>query len=377
MPCLRLLLAALILVLAGTSAANTDAEQARRELSQITQRLNDLSRWFTRADRQQVALQRELQQADQQIANTNTQIARAEQQARSVQQELQTLAQQAQQLSTQRDAQAKHISQHLVAAARLSGEDFFKLLLNQEDPAQLDRMVRYHQYFSAARLETLQAFQATLRELESNAERTRARRSELDAQIQRLQQSRQTLQGQRQEREALLAKLAQDRQHHEQERERLNADQQRLERLLTELTQRTQVLDGTAFGNNRGRLPWPASGQLVYRYGQDRAGGRLKWQGIFIAADEGAPVQAVFHGRVAFADWLRGFGLLTIIDHGGGQMTLYAHADALYKQVGDQVEAGETIAAAGRSGGQDRSGLYFEVRVRGKTEDPVRWLARR
>ena len=112
-------------------------------------------------------------------------------------------------------------------------------------------------------------------------------------------------------------------------------------------------------------------------FGQPRAEGRLTWHGLLVEADEGAPVKAVFRGRVVFADWLRGFGLLTIVDHGSGYMTLYGHADLLEKQVGDWVESGEVVARAGRSGGLGTTGLYFEVRQDGQAADPIVWLAGR
>jgi murein hydrolase activator len=357
--------------------AEQDLEQARREMSRITERLNDLGRWFNRAERQEIAWQRELQQVDGEIDSTRNRIRRVEAEARELQTELDRLTAEGARLAGERDAQARRIGEHLGAAARLSGEDFFKLLLNQEDPAELDRIMRYHRYFSEARLESLQDFQATLTELQANTAQTETRRSELQAQIDRLRDSERELSAQRRERERLLAQLAEDRQDREKERERLTADQARLGELIAELSRRTQVLDGSAFRSSRGSLAWPIDGELVSRFGQSRSGGRLRWQGLFIEADEGTAVRAVYRGQVAFADWLRGFGLLTIVDHGDGQMSLYAHADTLYKRVGDWVEVGETIAAAGRSGGQDRSGLYFEIRVNGQAQDPGNWLRRR
>jgi septal ring factor EnvC (AmiA/AmiB activator) len=127
----------------------------------------------------------------------------------------------------------------------------------------------------------------------------------------------------------------------------------------------------------KGNLPWPLRGRVTNAFGQSRADGRLTWHGMLIAADEGTEVKAVFRGRVVFANWLRGFGLLTIIDHGGGYMSLYGHADVLLKTVGDWTESGEVIARAGKSGGQQLSGLYFEVRQKGVARDPIAWLQRR
>ena len=160
------------------------------------------------------------------------------------------------------------------------------------------------------------------------------------------------------------------------ERKRLEADRSRLEQLFAELSRRATELDGSAFVARKGRLPWPLRGRVTNAFGQSRADGRLTWHGTLIAADEGTEVKAVFRGRVVFANWLRGFGLLTIVDHGGGYMTLYGHADVLLKTVGDWTEGGEVIARAGKSGGQQISGLYFEVRQKGAARDPIAWLAK-
>ena len=120
----------------------------------------------------------------------------------------------------------------------------------------------------------------------------------------------------------------------------------------------------------------PLSGRVRHAFGSPRADGRLRWHGIDIAATEGSPVTAIYRGRVIFADWLRGFGLLTILDHGGSYMTLYGHADVLYKNVGDSVESGEIIAGAGNSGGTRNTGIYFEVRHNGVPKDPMGWVLR-
>jgi septal ring factor EnvC (AmiA/AmiB activator) len=199
----------------------------------------------------------------------------------------------------------------------------------------------------------------------------------LAAQQQQLDERRRDLGQRKQERSALLSRLKSDMSDRAAQRTRLAADQTRLESLVEELARRAQRLDGDTFVNSRGALPWPVRGQVTHRFGKERAGGRLKWQGVFIEAADGSEVRAIHSGRVAFADWLRGFGLLTIIDHGSGYMTLYAHTDVLYKNVGDWVEGGEPIATAGTSGGQPDSGLYFEIRASGTPRDPLGWLSRR
>jgi murein hydrolase activator len=368
---------ALSLALLAAQATADDLTGARNELSEITERLNELSRWFSSAERQQQRWQREIQGTDRRINEARAEMRRLTQQVRGIETELASLARERTSLEAQRDAQRARIAEHLNAAYRLSGQDFFKLLLNQQDPDELDRMMRYHGYFSDARRAAMAEFQATLAELDANERRSRDRQQTLARQAQALERTSRSLESERAERERLLTALATDAEHKAREQERLAADRTRLEQLITQLARRGQMPDGTAFARRRGELPWPVNGTLANRFGQERAGGRLKWHGIFIGAEAGTPVHAVHAGRVAFADWLRGFGLMIIVDHGDGHMSLYAHADALYKSVGDWVDAGEPVAAAGSSGGHERSGVYFEIRVKGSPNDPLNWLARR
>ena len=184
------------------------------------------------------------------------------------------------------------------------------------------------------------------------------------------------LDNERENRSALIAKLDLETADKTIEYEQLKQDQTRLARLLAELQQQIGDLDGSGFIAAKGTLPMPVEGKIIHAYGAQRAEGRLRWHGIDIRAKEGTPVRAVYQGRVIFADWLRGFGLLTILDHGSGYMTLYGHADILNKNVGDWVESGEQLAGAGNSGGAQTSGIYFEVRHKGQTADPISWVAR-
>ncbi|MCR9278171.1 MAG: peptidoglycan DD-metalloendopeptidase family protein [Pseudomonadaceae bacterium] len=303
------------------------------------------------------------------IAGIRTQLA-------NTQKSLDELATQQGKLELQRKGQAEQIAKHLRAASRLTGQDFFKLLLNMESPERFERMMRYHQRFSEARLANLAAYKDTLAELASNAEATTAQQAQLSAQQTSLTQRSEVLAGSRAQRQTLLDELLAEAETQEARRQRLIADQQRLTALIDEIKRRSNRLDGAEFVANKGSLPWPLTGQLVHSFGKPRSGGKLVWHGMQISAKEGAPVRAVHRGRVVFADWLRGFGLLTIVDHGDEYMTLYAHLDSLLKSKDDWVESGEAIAAAGRSGGQPQAGLYFEVRHHGEPENPAPWLSK-
>ena len=129
------------------------------------------------------------------------------------------------------------------------------------------------------------------------------------------------------------------------------------------------------FSSLKGKLPWPVKGSFLGRFGQSKNTGDLKWNGVLIKAKLGTPVRVISHGRVAFSDWLQGFGFITIIDHGDGYMSLYGHSESLFKQTGDWVQAGEVIATVGDSGGQPISGVYFEIRSRGKPVNPSKWCS--
>jgi murein hydrolase activator len=366
-----------LVVVPQPGGAADDIARARRDMDGITKRLNDLDAWFSTATRKQRDLQKGLRKTDQSIAGTNQDVRRIESDLTRIRAELAALDQETKQLTEQRTEQAERIAGHLAAAYRLSGQDFLKLLLNQEDPERFDRMLRYHRYFSTARSATLAQYRETMVAIETNAAKTQAQEQELAAQQQNLDSERKELLAQRQERQKLLTALGTEMQGKSQERARLTEDRSRLEKLIAELNRRAQGGIATTFARSKGKLPWPTQGKLAHRFGQQRAGGLLTWQGLFIAAPEGAPVTAVAQGRVAFSDWLRGFGLMTIIDHGSGYMSLYAHSDVLYKRVGETVKSGETLAAAGRSGGQTESGLYFEIRHNGTPIDPLAWLSRR
>lgn len=369
---IRSLAVALALSTVAALAAQ-DAGGARREIQEITKRLNDLSAWFSDTQKKQREAQTEIKGIDESIAKTGRDIRALNTELRTIRSSLAELTAEHRKLEEARGEQATRIADHLAAAYRLQGQDFFKMLLNQENPDRFDRMMRYHQYFSLARVDTLNSYETTLTELSKNTAAIAERESALAAQQRALDAEHSQLVSQRRQRERLLASLDTQIKDKSKERDRLNQDRNRLESLLAELTKRTTTVDGT-FAQNKGKLPWPATGKLQHGFGEKRAGGHLTWHGLFIAAQEGAPVTAVHRGRVAFADWLRGFGLLTIVDHGGGFMSLYAHSDVLYKQVGDFVEGGETIATTGRSGGQTEAGLYFEVRAKGTPVNPRGWL---
>jgi septal ring factor EnvC (AmiA/AmiB activator) len=360
-----------------TVAATADSATTEAELKAITEQLNALDTWLGATDRKRNQLQKALAESDREVAAVSARLdeaigAVAEAEVRLAESERESDA-----LRELQGKQARHIAGHLAAAHRLAGEDFFKLILNQESPETFDRMIRYHRYFSDARLATLDEYQQTLDQLAANEAKLRER-AEAAAALRQEREARQAqLFAEQEERKALIAKLDAEAEDKAIERERLRADRERLESLLAELERKALKLDGRTFAQAQGKLPWPLKGRVIHGFGKPRAEGRLTWNGLLIAAEDGSNFRAVHAGRVVFADWLRGFGLMTIVDHGSGYMTLYGQADALARKVGDRVAAGDVLGRAGRSGGQRETGLYFEVRHNGRARDPVVWLTRR
>lgn len=262
------------------------------------------------------------------------------------------------------------------AAHVIGSQEPLKLLLNQKDPARAGRMFAYYSYFGRARAEQIDRINATLAsidaldaELAAEDERLAALEAERQAELGKLDAARA-------QRGKVLASLQAETRERAQTLERMKREQAALEKLLRDLKRAMERFPpdtGTAFGRLRGKLAWPVDGRLVARFGEIRAGG-LKWDGVMVATERGAPVRAVAQGRVVYADWLPGLGLLTIVDHGDGYLSLYGHNDRLYKAVGERVSAGDTLAAAGDSGGRARPELYFEIRRAGKPIDPRPWF---
>ena len=357
-------------------AQDADTANTAKELQKIVTQLNDLSEWFSEADRKRSIWLADVQKHDRDISQLNKEVSATQAQLSETKTELANLESDIANLRTQQKSQAEHIAKHVAAAYRLTGQDFLKQLLNQESPDTLDRMMRYHRYFSESRLEVMAEYRSTLVQLDEANTELSAKQDTLSERQIKLQKEQGTLADERAERADLIKALDVEKETKEDEFDRLTRDRSRLETLLAELRSRSRELDGSAFVAARGALPMPVAGRIRHAFGSRRADNRLRWHGIDISAPQGTPVTSVFRGRVIFSDWLRGFGLLTIVDHGSDYMTLYGHVDALLKRVGDVVESGEVIASAGNSGGSQESGLYFEVRHKGEPKDPISWIDR-
>jgi murein hydrolase activator len=268
------------------------------------------------------------------------------------------------------------LAQQMRAAYMIGREEPLKLLLNQQDPARAGRMFAYYGYFGRARAGIIATIDADVRQLADLDAQLAADEQRLDALQSASADELTQLEAARSQRDAALVAIKAESQSSAQVLQRLQGQQAALASLLRDLNRALEPFpsDATgAFGALRGRLAWPVGGRLAARFGQVRAGG-LKWDGMLIDTERGADVRAVYRGRVIYADWLPGLGLLTIIDHGDGYLSLYGHNDRLFKAVGDTVSAGDVIAASGDSGGSTRPQLYFEIRKGSRPVDPAPWF---
>lgn len=281
-------------------------------------------------------------------------------------------------LKTQRDALAA-----LLRSAYVLGHDEeLKLLLQQDDVAAIARVLAYNRYFQRARIGRIDRLSTDLEALANVQDSIRRQTAELASTRDARAAESARLETERSEREALVRELEAKLKEQGARAAALGKDEKALASLIEKLRDvfadiPKQLSGAEPFASLRGRLAWPLSGgRIVTAFGAADESGRRS-SGLLLAARTGTAVHAVSHGRVAFADWLRGYGLMIIIDHGDGYLSLYGCNETLLKDVGDWVDAGETIATSGASGGQKTPGLYFELRARGQAVDPQAWLRRR
>jgi septal ring factor EnvC (AmiA/AmiB activator) len=260
-------------------------------------------------------------------------------------------------------------------------EEQLKLLLNQQDPASVGRTLAYYGYFGRARAERIEGIRDQLEHLALVRERIAAEGRRLEAIEARQEQELAALRGAQEKRTRAVGAIDAQIKSQGGELKRLESQARGLEKLITELRKALDnppVAKKAPFEPLRGKLPWPVpQGKVLARYGQPRAGGSLRWQGMLIGTERGARVRAPFAGRVAYADWLPGMGLMIVLDHGGGYLSLYGHNDQLFRKVGEAVAAGDVIGSVGDSGGNDQAALYFEVRRGRQPVNPEIWLQRR
>lgn len=398
---------ALALLILGLFAQPVWADK-KTELESLRERLQQLQQEYLATRESRAEAVDALKQSERAISETVASLRKLEGEQRTTQGELKSVSEESTQTHANIQERQMRLGEMLKQAYMRGGGDAMKLMLNGQNPSQAARDLHYLSYLTRAQAKLIDALRSDLSRLaelkQSAQEKDRALAEIKKAQL----QQRESLLKERNNRQTVLTKLAGQISAQRKEIATLKRDEQRLSDLITRLAKQAikpkpqpakpsrrlpadkpdvdgkpvgvndQIpeyrADGTPFSRLKGALRLPVRGELMNRFGAPREGGGLSWKGLFIRASQGTEVRAVAQGSIAFADWLRGFGNLIIVDHGEGFMSLYSNNESLYKRTGEQVKAGEAIASVGNSGGQEDTGVYFELRHQSRPINPAAWI---
>lgn len=360
-------------MLSWPAMANDDAK-----LDALKKEIQKLQQWLHSAQQESDQLTKDLRQSDLEISKINKQVEHTKKLLLEEQDRLKKLQLEQGQLHKHQQQQREHLSEQIRAAQRLGNDGPIKLLLHQNDPQKAQRMMRFFAYFNDARMQRITEILAELKRLDSLEQLIADSKLKLEQQQQAQLKNNQRLQQKKRQQELLLVKLKQSMTNEQKRLSQKEQDRNRLEELLHEvqtiLDSGPRSIDARPITTLKGKLPQPTNGRILQAYGAKKYPGHRK--GWLMANKAGADVKAVHHGRVIFSDWIRGYGLVLIIDHGRGYLSLYAHNQSLLRDIGSWVNQGDLIGTVGRSGGMDFDALYFEIRHAGKTQDPAIWLKR-
>lgn len=377
---LKLLILTICLSCPSAGAATDPAAEQEARLQELRARIGKLKNELGFLKEKKDAVHQALEQAEKEIGTIAAAMHRLERETSRSRTRLQELDEERARQQPQLRFMRTRLASDLRAAYLMGKQEQVKLLLNQEDPAAVGRMMVYHGYFTRERSARMQAIRDALDELAAVELALIAEQERLE-QLQAQQRERSVhLENSQSKRRRVLAGLQSDLKQKSGELTTLERDEQRLQELVQSLQKALRDIPPAAgqyqsLKSHKGKLVWPVAGRIAMGYGKPQAGGKLESRGILISAPAGAEVSAIARGRVVFAEWLRGFGLLLILDHGEGYMSLYGHNRSLFKEVGEWVGHGEVIAAVGSSGGQPRAGLYLELRRKGRPFNPAPWFA--
>lgn len=414
----------ILLSCAFTVAVAADQRaQTKQEIAQAAKDIAELKKQLSKIQQEKSSAEQALKKTETEIGELEKQVDDLQQQEKKTEQELDLLDKQKKKLHSSRLDQQKLIAIQARAAYQAGQQEPLRLLLNQQQPEKFSRNLTYYQYIGKARQQQINEFNETIRQITNISAQITEQQNNLAEQRASLlskQESLKTLRQQRQQKvaslsqqqrketqslntrqadqaalnkvlqtiEATLARQAQEAREAERKRQRLIAEQQRqqAEQLLDRQPQpatgkqpqspmvSTAIThNGGNFSTVRGKLPWPVNGRLIAHFGSARGDTRSKWDGVLISSQAGTQVRAIHPGRVVFADWLRGAGLLVIVDHGDGYLSLYGHNQSILSRPGDMVQTGQAISTVGNTGGQDQAALYFAIRQKGKPADPTQW----
>jgi septal ring factor EnvC (AmiA/AmiB activator) len=394
----RTLLALLSVCLAITAHAAPEVGK-QEELKDLRSRIQALQEELEQTSEDKSEVTDALKNSERSISDANRGLRDLESRQRRLAQTLKQLANDTQSTEAQIAEQQKRLAELLRQHYVQGGGDAMKLMLNGQNPGEVARNIEYYSYIGRARTELIRQHRESLSHLRTLQEKTREQNNDLHQVKQERIAQKKTLEAEKGARQQVLYKLSAQIRQQRKAIDTLIRDEKRLTRLVEKLARLAAAsakpkpqpaltqkpgqtvksvadasLAGLNFSRLKGRLALPVAGEILNKFGQNREDGGPAWKGLFIRARQGHEVHSVGSGKVAFADWLRGFGNLLIIDHGDGYLSLYSNNESLYKQPGDPVRAGDVVATVGSTGGQNEPGLYFELRHQGKPFDPLAWV---
>ena len=362
------------------------------ELDNLRKRITNLQQELEKTSESKSEAADSLRKSERAISNSNRKLAELAQQQVEAENTLGQLQLQGNQLEKAMQGQQTLLGKLLYQQYLGGRQEYLKMLLNNRDPNQMARDIVYYEYIARSRAAWLHNLRDNLDQLHTVTAQTKQKSDEI-ASLQAEQSSqRLTLEKEKITHQQVLQKIALQLKQQRNEIGRLQRDENSLAQLVAKLSRilaqpKSKNLfsnnnlpdnrfDGSPFERLKGKLALPVKGIVSNKFGSTRPDSTVQWKGLFVKASSNQPVKAVAAGRVVFADWLRGFGNLLILDHGKGYMSLYGNNETLFKQVGDVLRGGDTIAAVGNSGGNEESGLYFELRHEGQPMDPMKWISR-
>jgi len=378
---------------AWVSHAYAEDLQTSNELNKVESDINGVKQAMQRLSQEKDNLQNLLAETEKHYGETATLLKTLHAQIEKKRESLDTIRLDMVSYQAEIDTLSKELADQIKLAYAIGQKEKLKLLLNQEDPTISSRMMVYFNYFNKERLKKLVDLETAVRHLEQLDKQKQTETELLEHDLEKKKSEQIVLDEARKKRNKLLVQIANDFSSREQQLSQLQESENRLRSLMASLpvTDEELAVDAeqakelspskdnsseiiTNFAALKGKLPWPVNGKLIRKFGSARTEGT--WDGVLIDAGEGMEIKAVTGGKVVYAEWLRSYGLLIIIDHGEGYMTLYAFNQSLYKHTGDLVKAGDVIASVGQSGGRSQAGLYFGIRKKGEPIDPLEWCRR-
>lgn len=375
----KLLLPLLLAFLVFNTVSMADDKSAReKQLKTLLRKIDQLKQAIDVKEDNKSSYTRQLKSIERKIGKVNQQIRATDKKITAKKSELKALR--ATRLKHQRQLSQEndYLAEQVYAAFTLGRQERAKLLFSQQNPQALQRNLVYYQYFSNARVTLINEVQRNIDKIIATEELIRQAQLDLEQNQKSLGAQRKELNADLGKRKTIVSSLDKELKQQGGSLSRLQDEATQLQNLIKSIEQifvdaPESEISQKAFAELKGKLAWPVNGKVKKLFGRSKPQSELRWQGVVIEAPNGRQVKAVSHGRIAFADWLRGLGNLVIIDHGNSYLSLYGHNESLYKSAGEWVEAGDVISTIGNSGGQNKSGLYFEIRKKGRPQNPSGW----